>query len=253
MVALSPAASVRRIVGHGTPEPEWDVSTVLDTLDPLDIRSCRRAVVLSPHPDDETLGLGGLISTLMAANMPITVVSATDGEASHPGHGPALREALRRRRPAESRAALTRLGGGAPPEIVRLSLPDGELAQAEPILTRLFSSLLSPGDWCFATWEQDGHPDHEAVARSASTACGRLGARLLSYPIWMWHWADPADPQLPWSQARRIPLSPHALRRKRLALECFASQTRPMSQTEPAVLSPNDLAHFLRPFEVVFV
>ncbi len=254
VVALPPSGlSSRIIVGGGTPESEWEAAAALGTLTPLDVRPCTRAVVLSPHPDDETLGIGGLISSLVMAEVPVTVIAATDGEASHPRSSLVIREILRRRRPAEARAALSTLGAGKPPEVVRLALPDGELSRFEQVLAEHVSQLLRPGDWCFATWERDGHPDHEAVARSTRVACNRVGARLVSYPIWMWHWATPADAQLPWSRARRIPLSPQAMRRKALAVDCFRSQIRPLSPTDPAILSPNDLAHFHRSFEMVIV
>lgn len=245
--------SSRRIVGHGTPESEWEQATVLGAVTTLDLRTCTRAVVLSPHPDDETLGIGGLISTLIMAGVPVTIVAATDGEASHPRSSPIMREVLRRRRPIEARAALFALGAGQPPEVVRLGLPDGELAGSEQMLAQLVTRQLSPGDWCFTTWERDGHPDHEAAACAARAACDHVGARHVRFPVWMWHWASPADPQLPWWRARRIPLSPQAMRRKALAVDCFDSQIRPLSPTDRPILPPNDLAHFARPFEMVFV
>jgi LmbE family N-acetylglucosaminyl deacetylase len=254
VVALSSSGhSSRNIVGEGTPESDWEEATILRALTPLDMRTCSRAVVLSPHPDDETLGLGGLISSLMIADIPVTVVAVTDGEASHPRSSPVIQEVLRRQRPAETSAALSTLGAGKPLEVVRLAIPDGELARSKHVLAEAVAQLLAPGDWCFTTWEWDGHPDHEAVARSAQAACDRVGVRLMSYPIWMWHWATPADPRLPWSRARRIPLSPGARKLKALAVDCFRSQIRPLSATEPAILAPNDLAHFLRSFEMVFI
>ncbi len=241
------------IVGNGTPESEWEAAGFLGTVAPLDLRPCTRAVVLAPHPDDETLGLGGLISTLIMADVPVTVIAGTDGEASHPRSSPAIRAVLRQRRPAEARAALSVLGAGRPPEVIRLALPDGQLSRSEGAMTELVGHMLRPGDWCFATWEGDGHPDHEAASRSARAICDRVGARLVSYPIWMWHWATPADAQVPWTRARRIPLSPAAMKRKALAVDCFRSQIRPLCPTDPAIVPPNDLAHFLRSFEMVFV
>jgi LmbE family N-acetylglucosaminyl deacetylase len=241
------------IVGDGTPESEWKEAAILGALAPLDLGPCTNAVVLSPHPDDETLGIGGLMSSLIMAEVPVTVIAATDGEASHPRSSAATRAFLRRRRPAEARSALSVLGAGKVPKVIRLGLPDGGLGRSEGALTELVSGLLGPGDWCFATWERDGHPDHEAAGRSARVACDRVGARLVSYPIWMWHWATAADGQLPWSRARRIPLPPLALKRKAMAVASFRTQIRPLSPTEPAIVPPNDLAHFQRSFETVFV
>ena len=75
----------------------------------------RRVVVLAAHPDDEVLGVGGLLRRAdrrLAAE--IVAVWATDGEASHPGstsldRSPSWR-ALRR---AESRRRAARLGVSA--------------------------------------------------------------------------------------------------------------------------------------------
>src|SRR5580692_8282234 len=42
-------------------------------------------VVVAPHPDDETLGAGGLIHTWAARHgLPVVIVSVTDGEAACP-------------------------------------------------------------------------------------------------------------------------------------------------------------------------
>jgi LmbE family N-acetylglucosaminyl deacetylase len=41
-------------------------------------------MVLAPHPDDETLGCGGLITELTAKGRPPVVVVVTDGTGSHP-------------------------------------------------------------------------------------------------------------------------------------------------------------------------
>ena len=80
-------------------------------------------LVLAPHPDDESLGCGGLIAAALAAGRRLGVVFLSDGAASHPGHPAA---ALRAMREAEARAALTRLG--APDGAARfLGLPDSRV------------------------------------------------------------------------------------------------------------------------------
>ncbi|HEX8933703.1 MAG TPA: hypothetical protein VF788_05850 [Pseudonocardiaceae bacterium] len=64
------------------------------------------------------------------------------------------------------------------------------------------TGLLDENSWCLATWARDGHPDHEAAGRSAASATGHTGAQRLSFPVWAWHWAQPADPRVPWTAAR---------------------------------------------------
>ena len=44
----------------------------------------RPFVVLSPHPDDETLGTGGLIAEACTRGQEVDVIVVTDGSGSHP-------------------------------------------------------------------------------------------------------------------------------------------------------------------------
>ena len=244
----------RAIVGSGTSEADWQAWPVLDRLPALAVDGCRRAVVVAPHPDDETLALGGLIATLLAAGTPVVVVAVTDGEASHPQSTKVTPDELGRRRVAETAAALAVLGDGLPGaiQVQRLQLPDGSLT--EPRIAEHLGRLLQPADWCFTTWEGDGHPDHERTGLAARTACERTGARLLGYPVWTWHWAAPGDTRVPWQLAHRLPMTSDAHRRKAEAIACYASQTRPLGPAagDAPVLPPDDLAHFTRQHEIVF-
>jgi hypothetical protein len=62
------------------------------------------ALVVAAHPDDEVLGVGGLMSVLAAAGARLRLVAVTDGELSHRGH--ADPGELARQRTAETAAAL---------------------------------------------------------------------------------------------------------------------------------------------------
>ena len=67
-------------------------------------------LVLAPHPDDESLGCGGLIAACCAAGRPPVVAVLTDGSGSHPGsraYPPASLAAIRK---AEVTAAVGHLG-----------------------------------------------------------------------------------------------------------------------------------------------
>ena len=155
---------------------------------------------------------------------------------------------LARRRTAETADALRALGAQAA-EVVRLQLPDSRLAAREKQLTAVLAPLVAGFDLCLAPWEHDLHPDHEAAGRAARSAAS---GPVYCYPVWMWHWAFPGDPRVPWDRALRVPLPPRAASRKRAAIRCFASQVRDRGHGLGPVLSPGMIAHFTRPVEVLF-
>jgi LmbE family N-acetylglucosaminyl deacetylase len=150
----------------------------------------RSALVLAPHPDDETLGCGATIMRKLAAGTPVTVVVLTDGRHSHPSLDPDALAALRHREMAEAGRRL-----GLPSESVRWGgFADGGLTAHEEEVTTLVEKLigeLSP-DEIYTTCAAEPHPDHAALGRAARRAAGsanRLNAsavRLLEYPVWLW-------------------------------------------------------------------
>jgi LmbE family N-acetylglucosaminyl deacetylase len=240
------AATVHPIDAAGTDERTWAAWPWLSTLPGNGLTALTgvtSAVVVAAHPDDEVLGVGGLISLLAASRARLRLVAVTDGERSHRGH--ATPAALARRRTAETAAALRALGAQAV-EVVRLQLPDSGLARREDELTAALAPLVADFDLCLAPWDHDMHPDHETAGRAAR----RAGPYY--YPVWMWHWAAPADPRVPWNRALRIPLPPRAVARKRAAITCFASQTQDRGHDLGPVLAPGVVAHFTRSMEVLF-
>lgn len=235
------------IVGAGTAEPCWR-----DWLDDrawpdLELAGAGIPLIVAPHPDDEVLGVGGLLNRLGRGEF----VAVTDGEASHPGSTAITPARLATLRRAEADQAL-RLLGLAGMVVHRLGQPDGAVDEAA--LSATLVRLLCPGRWCLATWRADGHPDHEAVGRAAAAACTATGGRLLEYPIWAWHWAPPGDPRLPWHRLRRVPLPAGVLAAKATALAAFRSQLEPLgpAPADAAILPAAVLDRFRRPYEVVF-
>ncbi|WP_246398229.1 PIG-L deacetylase family protein [Mycobacterium vicinigordonae] len=231
----------------GTAVQDW---LTADRPPPLDLDECAALVVVSPHPDDETLGIGATAAQLAAAGVPVQLVAVSDGGGVHPEASAAERLALEAQRRAELRSAAELLEVSAP---LLLGLPDGQLTDQEDRLAALLTRYLDgrpPGTWCAATWRGDGHPDHEAVGRAAAIACTRTGIELVEYPVWMWHWAVPEDPDVPWDRARTIPLRDWAVQRKSQAAQCFHSQLEPAGPD--AVLPPFVLERLMAVGEVVF-
>jgi LmbE family N-acetylglucosaminyl deacetylase len=148
---------------------------------------------------------------------------------------------------AETRAALRELGAGSA-EIIRLGLPDAGLTGSQDRLAAAIAGLVTGFDMCLAPWEGDLHGDHEAVGRAIRQA----GPPACFYPVWMWHWAVPADPRVPWAQALRVPLPSRDREAKQAALACFTSQLEIRGPGLPPILAAGFLAHFARDYEVLF-
>ena len=232
-----------RIDRPGTSEESWASWLELRHLPAADPLAWASAVVVAAHPDDEVLGVGGTMAMLAAAGARLRLIAVTDGEASHPGIDPAV---LRRVRAEETTAALAALGAGSA-DVIRLRFPDTGLAAREGELAAVLREQCAGFEVCLAPWERDAHADHEAAGRAAR----RGGRPVLSYPIWMWHWAIPADARVPWRQARQVPLPPPVVARKRSAIAEFTSQLTDRGPDLGPVIPAGVVAHFTRPQEVL--
>jgi LmbE family N-acetylglucosaminyl deacetylase len=107
----------------------------------LDVNAGERLVVVAPHPDDETLGTGGLIQRVIerGGTVRVVLVTAGDGYIEAVEHEtgrlrprPADYVAYGERRLREARRALRQLGYAAKPAEHLLGFPDGGI---EPLLT----------------------------------------------------------------------------------------------------------------------
>lgn len=220
-----------------------------------DLSGLSRLIVVAAHPDDETLGCGGLIAQASRVGVDVRIIAVTDGSASHPRSTTVTGHALSDRRALELRDAVGRLAPAA--TITWLGFPDGRTADfVDEIGDRLRSELGSTdsGTLVTATWSGDRHRDHRIVGELVERAVP-TGAAVWCYPVWMWHWASPDDASIPWRHAVTVQLSADDLDRKRDAIDAFASQLVPLSN-EPGderVLEPGVLEHFDRDRETFFV
>ncbi|WP_307458154.1 bifunctional PIG-L family deacetylase/class I SAM-dependent methyltransferase [Pseudarthrobacter oxydans] len=243
----------------GTGEDAWAASG-LGALPELPLDAVELAgqafIVLAAHPDDESLGAGGLMARLRALGARVTVLLCTAGEASHPDSPTTTPEQLADVRLQEFGGALAHLLPD--PDWRFLALPDGRLAAHRPevhtALQRAIADAAAAGlpaerITLVAPYRHDGHTDHEALGSAAAEAAGAGGHGLLEYPIWYWLWADAADHT--WQSWLRLPLDPAERRAKAAAMAAHTSQVRPLSGRpgDEVLLPPAFLEHFERPFE----
>lgn len=134
------------------------------------------------HPDDESFGLGAVLSTFVDAGAQVHVVCLTHGEASTL-HGVA--GDLTTIREAELRAAAKALGAD---EVELFDFPDGALAAvdaetlASPVMVAA-SRARADGIIAFDTSGVTGHPDHAAATGAAVIAAERLRLPVLGWTL----------------------------------------------------------------------
>lgn len=225
---------------EGTPAADWRPRVDSMPTWRADPTRHRRIVVVAPHPDDETLGCGGIIAEAAAMGLEVVVVSLTDGEASsdEPGLGD--------RRHRELIAALDELAPARNSTIVRCGLPDGQLTANADRIAAILEQTVVAGDLVFAPLDCDGHPDHDAAGAAVRPFIDRADVEVLHYPIWAWHWHDPSESVVA-SAGRRVEISPAAAAAKARALRCFTSQ---LTGAQP-VLPSHFVDRFDTPMEVV--
>ena len=198
-----------------------------------------KLVVVAPHPDDETLGAGGLLFICARLGIDILVISVTDGEASHSEwHG---LTAVRRNELYRSLGILT--GGSV--EVVHLGVPDGMVQRHENFLECAIREHFVEKMTLVAPFERDGHPDHDCVGRICEKLAAAEDVTLIRYLIWAWHNSTPeALRTLRWG---RFVLGADAYVAKMRAIECFKSQIE--SHFGSIVLGQHVLNYFRRPYE----
>ena len=214
----------------------------------------RPFVVLSPHPDDETLGAGGLIAEACAEGQDVNVIVVTDGSGSHPRSKQYPRQKLVDLRYSEVHRAGLALGL-QPDRIKFLGLPDTEAPKAGPLFDAAVNEVLDvirrSGAGClFVTWEKDPHCDHEASAELAKAVRRKgPGLKLWAYPVWGWHIEATKEIGRP-PRVFRVDISQHRDRKFR-AIEAYASQMTDLISDDPEGFrfDEKSLAPFLGQYE----
>lgn len=201
------------VAGTSVPEAEW-LAVLRDV--PEWTPPSLSTLVVAPHPDDETLGAGGLIAAQRSLGVDVLVAAVTDGEKAYgdmPGLG-SLRE-------QEQANALARLS--VPRDCIsRFRFPDGNVASFEAQLEDRLAPMIARDMLVVMPWKGDHHPDHEACGRVAERLAKRAGATVCSYFFWTWHWGGLDD--LRGLSLRRFNLTDQLLGIKTDALSCHRTQ-----------------------------
>jgi N-acetylglucosamine malate deacetylase 1 len=182
-------------------------------------------LVLSPHPDDESIGCGGTLRKHVGEGDAVHVVFLTSGEKG--GHGLSEAKTIRVRE-AEARRAARVLGLAG---VDFWHAPDGALSPTPALVKRLRSTVrtLRPAR-IYVPHEHEMHPDHRAAAllvKRATRERGVVRPLVAMFEVW-----TPLG-----RMSEIVDISPF-VKRKLAAIRCYKSQCAVMSFDE-AILGLN--------------
>lgn len=222
----------------------------------------KRVVIIAPHPDDEVIGCGGLIQTLVERGAHPHVIILTGGEGSHRGCCDITAEDLIAGRHQLTLSATATLGLPAS-HVHCLQYPDGGVALEHPETERLAALLkeLKP-DAVFVPHHGEGWSDHLQAAEIVKALIGTLNENtkhytlnskqkqrdlskqkrsaslnskleLYSYCVWMWYY-NVWDFRM--KDAFLLRLSETQHRKKQMAIEQYVTPTAPCGKPWSGVL-----------------
>jgi LmbE family N-acetylglucosaminyl deacetylase len=181
-----------------------------------------RVLVVSPHPDDESIGCGGTLRKHVVDGDQVRVVCLTSGERGGRGRPPAE---VGPQREAEAVAACAILRAESP-EFWRL--PDGGLRVDAETVQRMVQTLR---EWVpqvvYVTHEHEQHPDHAAAAQLMRQALASMGGAPCPV-VWQMEVWTPLS-----RMDHVVDISPY-LEDKLAAIRCHASQCERMKFDEAA-------------------
>lgn len=230
----------------------------MTSLDPRSL-AAKRILVVAPHPDDESLGCGGLVASLAPLGRRFHAVFVTDGGASHRNSPSWPRERLAAQREREAAEALRRLGLGDESRTF-LRLPDAAMpaagAPGHAEALQAFAAVVRDfrPDLALLPWRRDPHCDHRDTHALAQAAFAEADAAVdtLEYAIWLDEFGEPDDrPRAGEAERVVFDLAPAVVAAKRAAVAAHLSQTTDLIADDPDAfrLTPDTIDRLAGPGE----
>ena len=208
-------------------------------LDPASL-AAERILVMAPHPDDESLGCGGLVATLVPLGRRFHFVFVTDGGNSHRNSPSWPRPRLARQREEEAVEALRRLGA-AQEERTFLRVPDAAMPaltsdeglRASAVLSEVVEGFRP--DLVLVPWRRDPHCDHCDTWELTQQALAVMTPRpaTLEYAIWLDELGAAGDHPVAGEVERVVFDIGPAVAMKRFAVAAHVSQTTDLIADDP--------------------
>ena len=145
-----------------------------------DVQRCKKVLCIQPHPDDNEIGMGGVIAMLAAGDSEIHYLTVTDGRLGDMGTS-LTPEQLAEVRKQEAEAAGRLLGAskffwlnhkdGSLNDIPALAAEIGEIIRREQ-----YDTIFCPDPWLL----YEAHYDHIVTGKASAQAA--ISCLLKSYP-----------------------------------------------------------------------
>lgn len=230
----------------------------------------RRTLVIAPHADDESLGVGGTMARLASVGTVVHAAVVCDGRHSQKSsiYTPDRIAAMRSQEMIDACAALGVPAG----RVHQLGFEDRHAGDDPPRLRDAIARLIDSvrPEQVFSPLGVDWHQDHRAIA-AAVRSLGEAGAipcPAYEYPVWlynlrMWTFSSRVTPRAVLGLRRMVrdlaPLRPVSaevgpwLPAKRAALRARKSQFENLTgEPQWTFLGPDFLANFLGSRELFF-
>jgi len=186
-----------------------------------------KVLVISPHPDDESIGCGGTIRKHVFEGDMVEVIFLTSGERA--GHW-RLREQTARIREREAQCAAKILGVS---KIEFWRQPDGSMRITEDLIFRFQGKIKNfRPKWIYTPHDFEAHSDHKVSARLVSEALEKLNDGIVTPIVWMYEiWT-------PMQKVEHVVDISHYVDVKRRAIQAHQSQCAVLKYDE-AILGLN--------------
>lgn len=137
-----------------------------------------RMLIVAPHPDDESIGCGGLLALYGPQCDVLLLTDGRRGKSKQRKHLSDEEIIAIRANELKDALTLTNVHG-----IIQLGIPDGELKKRK---RTVLGFDMKPYRYIFVPNSKEMHPDHQAACRMIKSArfWGKTRAKVYEYEVW---------------------------------------------------------------------
>lgn len=203
------------------------VLRILSLLWGKNIEISKNAVIISPHPDDEALGCGGLISHLSEKGCKVSVIMLTGGENC------SSTVSLDSDHLKEVRRNLTKKAcnilGVTEDNIFFLDFTDGSINNKDSEVDKLQKILHDKKpEFVFVPHIEDGWNDHVQAYLIVKDLLKNSSTKLYAYCVWFWYTMPfKRVLSLRWNSVRYFTMNKHNQKAKSEAISVYMNAKSP--------------------------